>query len=254
MTEKKELRSRAWFARQDKMGFYYRSWMKNRGFPQDQFDGRPVIGICNTWSELTPVQLAFPHHRRARPLGRPRGRWISARVSGHVAGRDHDAADRDAVSQPRLHGRRGIDPRQPARRRGAADGLRQDHAVAADGRGERRPADHRHLRRADAARRLPRHARRIGHQHHFHERAAARRPDHVGRIPRGRGLHAPLARSLHDHGHRLDHGLHGRGARRRHAGQRGHSGGRCAPQSARARGRAPHRRDGARGHSRSPAS
>jgi dihydroxy-acid dehydratase len=33
------------------MGFYYRSWLKNRGFPQDQFDGRPVIGISNTWSE-----------------------------------------------------------------------------------------------------------------------------------------------------------------------------------------------------------
>jgi len=59
MTDKKELRSRAWFARQDKMGFYYRSWMKNRGFPQDQFDGRPVIGICNTWSELTPCNSHF---------------------------------------------------------------------------------------------------------------------------------------------------------------------------------------------------
>jgi len=36
------------------MGFLYRSWMKNQGFPSDMFDGRPVIGICNTWSELTP--------------------------------------------------------------------------------------------------------------------------------------------------------------------------------------------------------
>ncbi len=59
MTEKKTLRSRAWFARQDKMGFYYRSWLKNRGFPHDQFDGRPVIGICNTWSELTPCNSHF---------------------------------------------------------------------------------------------------------------------------------------------------------------------------------------------------
>lgn len=32
----------------------HRSWMKNEGFPSDMFDGRPVIGICNTWSELTP--------------------------------------------------------------------------------------------------------------------------------------------------------------------------------------------------------
>ncbi len=59
MTAGKQLRSRAWFARQDKNGFYYRSWLKNRGLPQDQFDGRPVIGICNTWSELTPCNTHF---------------------------------------------------------------------------------------------------------------------------------------------------------------------------------------------------
>jgi L-arabonate dehydrase len=47
-------RSRDWFGKTDKMGFIYRSWMKNQGFPADLFDGRPVIGICNTWSELTP--------------------------------------------------------------------------------------------------------------------------------------------------------------------------------------------------------
>ena len=40
-------------------GFIHRSWMKNQGFPQDQFDGRPVIGICNTWSELTPCNAHF---------------------------------------------------------------------------------------------------------------------------------------------------------------------------------------------------
>src|ERR1700733_11795509 len=50
----KKLRSQEWFGRQDKMGFLYRSWMKNQGRPPDLFDGRPVIGICNTWSELTP--------------------------------------------------------------------------------------------------------------------------------------------------------------------------------------------------------
>ncbi len=50
----KQLRSREWFGKTDKMGFIYRSWMKNQGFPEHLFDGRPVIGICNTWSELTP--------------------------------------------------------------------------------------------------------------------------------------------------------------------------------------------------------
>ncbi|MEX0638660.1 MAG: dihydroxy-acid dehydratase, partial [Burkholderiales bacterium] len=61
MAEKKKpvLRSVQWFGRQDIYGFIYRSWTKNRGIPQDQFDGRPVIGICNTWSELTPCNTHF---------------------------------------------------------------------------------------------------------------------------------------------------------------------------------------------------
>jgi dihydroxy-acid dehydratase len=58
-TPKKPLRSQAWFGRQDKMGFYYRSFLKNSGTPHDRFDGRPVIGICNTWSELNPCNAHF---------------------------------------------------------------------------------------------------------------------------------------------------------------------------------------------------
>ena len=54
-----ELRSVQWFGREDIYGFIYRSWVKNRGVPQDQFDGRPVIGICNTWSEVTPCNAHF---------------------------------------------------------------------------------------------------------------------------------------------------------------------------------------------------
>src|SRR5436309_5200275 len=49
-----DLRSQQWFGRQDRDGFAYRSWVKGKGVPHDQFDGRPVIGICNTFSELTP--------------------------------------------------------------------------------------------------------------------------------------------------------------------------------------------------------
>ncbi|MCY4100068.1 MAG: dihydroxy-acid dehydratase, partial [Rhodobacteraceae bacterium] len=51
---KKKLRSQEWYGKQDKDGFVHRSWMKNQGFPAHVFDGRPIIGICNTWSELTP--------------------------------------------------------------------------------------------------------------------------------------------------------------------------------------------------------
>jgi dihydroxy-acid dehydratase len=57
--KKTELRSVKWFGRQDIYGMIYRGWMKNRGVPQDQFDGRPVIGICNTFSELTPCNSHF---------------------------------------------------------------------------------------------------------------------------------------------------------------------------------------------------
>jgi dihydroxy-acid dehydratase len=53
------LRSVQWFGRQDIYGFIYRSWTRNRGIPQDQFDGRPVIGICNTYSELVPCNSHF---------------------------------------------------------------------------------------------------------------------------------------------------------------------------------------------------
>jgi len=50
----KKLRSTDWFGKTDKMGFVHRSWLRNQGYPDDYFQGRPVIGICNTWSELTP--------------------------------------------------------------------------------------------------------------------------------------------------------------------------------------------------------
>ncbi|NBO14267.1 MAG: dihydroxy-acid dehydratase [Betaproteobacteria bacterium] len=58
-SSKKPLRSQAWFGRQDRDGFAYRSWVKGKGVPHDQFDGRPVIGICNTFSELTPCNSHF---------------------------------------------------------------------------------------------------------------------------------------------------------------------------------------------------
>jgi dihydroxy-acid dehydratase len=50
----RKLRSQEWFGGTSRDHIYHRSWMKNQGLPADLFDGRPVIGICNTWSELTP--------------------------------------------------------------------------------------------------------------------------------------------------------------------------------------------------------
>jgi L-arabonate dehydrase len=61
MSEKKQIRLRSaeWFGTQDKNGFMYRSWMKNQGIPDHEFQGKPIIGICNTWSELTPCNAHF---------------------------------------------------------------------------------------------------------------------------------------------------------------------------------------------------
>ena len=55
----RKLRSAEWFGRHDRDALVHRSWMKNQGIPHDQFDGRPVIGICNTWSEATPCNAHF---------------------------------------------------------------------------------------------------------------------------------------------------------------------------------------------------
>jgi len=57
--EENKLRSRGWFGKSGKDGFIYRAWMKNQGYPSDEFEGRPVIGICNTFSELTPCNGHF---------------------------------------------------------------------------------------------------------------------------------------------------------------------------------------------------
>ncbi len=50
----KKRRSQHSYGKNDRDGFIHRSWMKSQGLPDEAFDGRPVIGICNTWSELTP--------------------------------------------------------------------------------------------------------------------------------------------------------------------------------------------------------
>ncbi|GAC1424645.1 MAG: IlvD/Edd family dehydratase [Flavisolibacter sp.] len=58
MNEKK-LRSSQWFERDGKDGFIYRSWLKKQGIPDFELRNKPIIGICNTWSELTPCNSHF---------------------------------------------------------------------------------------------------------------------------------------------------------------------------------------------------
>ncbi|MCB1198827.1 MAG: dihydroxy-acid dehydratase, partial [Deltaproteobacteria bacterium] len=70
-SNKKILRSQKSYGKLDKDGFIHRSWMKNQGLPHHVFDGRPVIGICNTWSELTPCNI----HLRDLAEAVKRGVW-----------------------------------------------------------------------------------------------------------------------------------------------------------------------------------
>jgi dehydratase ilvD1 len=70
-TDVKQRRNRAWYGKLDRDGFIHRSWMKNQGFPDHVFDGRPIIGICNTWSELTPCNSGL----RDLAEGVKRGVW-----------------------------------------------------------------------------------------------------------------------------------------------------------------------------------
>jgi dihydroxy-acid dehydratase len=108
---RKRRRSQEWFGAEGKMGFIYRSWVKNRGIPARPVRRPPVIGICNTYSELTPCNSHFrtlAEHVKA-------GVWEAAAsrsISRDVPGRDAAPPRRDALPQPRQHGRRGVDPRQ----------------------------------------------------------------------------------------------------------------------------------------------
>jgi dihydroxy-acid dehydratase len=66
-----ELRSRAWFGETGRAGMIYRSWMRNQGFGAEVFDGRPVIGIATSASELAPCNAHL--HRVAEAV--KRGVW-----------------------------------------------------------------------------------------------------------------------------------------------------------------------------------
>ncbi len=74
MTKKR--RSSLWYGNKDRDGFIHRSWMKNQGFPDHAFDGRAIIGICNTWSELTPCNSSL----RDLAEGVKRGVWEAGGV------------------------------------------------------------------------------------------------------------------------------------------------------------------------------
>ena len=86
--------------------------MKNQGFPSDLFDGRPVIGICNTWSELTPCNAHFRQIAERVKRGVYEAGGFPLEFPVMSLGETNLRPDRDALPQPGQHGRGGIDSRQ----------------------------------------------------------------------------------------------------------------------------------------------
>ena len=231
----------------DRDGFAYRSWVKGKGVPDDQFDGRPVIGICNTYSELTPCNshfrtlaeqvkigvyeaggfpLEFPVMSLGETLLRP-----TAMLYRNLASMDVE----ESIRGNPLDGvvlLMGCDKTTPSLVMGAAScdlptiGVSGGPMLNGKWRGQE-----------------------LGSGTGVWSMSEQVRAGHAAPagFPRGRELHAPQPWPLHDDGHGEHDGQHGRGARHRPAGQRRLSGGRRAPQRDRAQRRPAHRRHGARG-------
>ena len=239
------LRSTAWFGSADKNGFMYRSWMKNQGIPDHEFQGKPVIGICNTWSELTPCNahfrklaehvkrgvyeaggfpVEFPVFSNGESNLRP-----TAMLTRNLASMDVEEAIRgnpiDAVVLLA-----GCDKTTPALLMGAAS-CDVPAIVVTGGPMLNGKLDGKDIGSGTAVWQL-------------HEAAEGRR-DRPAPVPLRRSRHVALGGHLQHDGHRLDHGLHGRGAGHLAAAQRRHSGcGRAALCAGAHVGHA-HRRDGA---------
>ena len=146
-------RGSAFFHQSGVAGFTHRAFTKSMGF-DDEDMRKPVIGICNTYSEAQQLQPPSPRVGRGGQARRLAGRRLSARVSDHLPGRDLPQPHLDALPQPGGYGHRGDDPRPTARRRGTAGQLRQDHPAALMGAASADLPAILRQRRADAERPL----------------------------------------------------------------------------------------------------
>ena len=253
MTTDRRLRSSTWFEGLDKTGFMHRAVQRQLGLPDHEFHGKPIIGICNSWSDLNPcnaslreladhvkrgvweaggVPLEFPAMSLGEDTLRPNAMLFrnlaSMEVEESIRGNPLDGVVLLV----------GCDKTTPALLMGAASADLPTIVVSAGPAAQRplpRPAD--------------RHQRRLALR-----RGAVGRHHRSGRVPRGRARHQPLARHLPDHGHRLDHGRLVRGHGRGPAPQCRHPRRRREPSGAGPPLRQPHRRAGPRRTCRSRAS
>ena len=207
------LRSRNWFGRNDLDGFVHRSWLKAEGFSDVVFDGRPVVGIANSWSELTNCNA----HLRQVADAVKRGVWSAGGFPlefptislGEVLMKPTTMLFRNLMAMDVEECIRaypldavvllsGCDKTTPAMLMGAASAdipaimVTGGPMLSGKWRAEELGSG------TDALAPLGR---------------AARWAPHRRGALRGRIVHVALERSLHGHGHRVDHGVGGRGAR-----------------------------------------
>ena len=198
----------------------HRSWIKNQGHPDHMFDGRPVIGICNTWSELTPCnahfrELAevvkrgvyeaggFPVEFPAMSLGETTLRPTAMLFRNLASMEVEESIRANPIDGVVLLV--GCDKTTPALLMGAASCDLPTIAL---------------VRRPDAERQVPRLRRRLRHVGLAVQRSGEGGRDDARRLHERGIRHVALARPLHDHGHGLDDGQHGGSARHRPAGER----------------------------------
>jgi dihydroxyacid dehydratase/phosphogluconate dehydratase len=159
----------------------YRSWMRSQGFTPEVFDGRPVIGIATTWSELAPCNVHL--HRVAESV--KRGVWqagglpleFPAMALGETLLRPTAMLYRNLLAMEA----------EELMRANPLDGV-----VLLSGCDQRRPARRHGHRRPHAQRQVPRRRRRIRHRRVALRRRHARRPDDSRGMRHRRGLHGSV--------------------------------------------------------------
>ena len=222
MTDRKrpeDLRSYRWLGVDDMRSFGHRSRLRGIGYDADDWKGKPVIGIINTWSDINPCHAHLRVARREREARRAAGWRLPGRTAGDVARRNLRQADHHALSQFPGDGDRGIAAQPSARRRGADGRLRQDHAGPVDGRDQHGHSGDLRAGRADAARQLERPVSRLRLRRLEVLDREARRQHQRRRMGRDRRRHRPLVRHLHGDGHGGDHDGDRRSARHVAAGR-----------------------------------
>ena len=241
------LRSHRWLGLEDLRSFGHRSRLRQFGYDAADWQGKPVIGIINTWSDINACHGHLRDARRGREARRLGGGRLSAGTAGDVARRAVREALDHALSQLPGDGVRGTAAQPSDRRRGADGRLRQDHARPDHGRDQHGPPGDLCAGRPDAARQLARQGTRFRHRCLEILGREARRQHQRGRLGRDRGRHLALLRHLHGDGHRRHHDGDRRGARADPAGRLVDPGRRFQPPAHVLQCRTPHRRHGVGG-------